>query len=37
MNYSKTVDSKYLANVCPHGRAISGSFYLYDYWYLSTE
>lgn len=32
IRYSKTTQSRYMANVCPHCNVISGSFFLHDAW-----
>lgn len=37
VRFSHTVQSSYLANICPACDAISGNFYLHDYWDLADD
>ncbi len=37
LRFSKTTQSEYLANVCPHCNQITGDFFLHDYWYLASD
>jgi hypothetical protein len=35
--HSRTMDSSYMANICPHCSALTGRFYLHEFWHLATN
>ena len=36
VSYSHTMNGSYMANICPRCSALTGSFYLHDFWDLSN-
>ena len=37
VRHSKTMETEYLANVCPHCDQITGDFFLHDFWDLASS